>query len=164
MDNAELRERDAYMRSIVCVETELTDLPKDSEGFKAYTKLKTAVGDIDARSAAQSSGDSTKTSGTAQKNVTRNEARRQYKGIAETAKRIARKKPGFDEFFRSAHNKTDEELFAYLRAALDKATENEADFLALGKKTKFLEDFSTSIEAFGATLNVQSLSFNSTKH
>lgn len=156
MNNEELRERDAYMRSIVCVETELTDLPRDSEGFKAYTELKAAVADINERSAAQADGDNTKTSGTAQKNVTRREAKRLYKGIADTAKTIARKNPGYDEFFRSASNKTDEQLFAQFRAASDKAAEKQADFLRLGKRENFLVKFNHAVEAFSAALTTQS--------
>jgi hypothetical protein len=156
MDDNETRELDAYKRSVVCVETVLTDMPTDSDGYKSYQRLKTAIDDIETRDTEQVAGDSTKKSGTAQKNLTRREAKKQYKSIRETAQLIDRKKAGFAEFFPSVHNKTDEDLFATLREARDKATANLADFTNLGKRAGFIDKFNTALDAFGAALGIQS--------
>jgi hypothetical protein len=158
MTDEERNERDTYLRSITCVETELTDMPTDSLGFAAYTGLKAAVADIDAASEAQSSEDSSKKAGTAQKRSIRNSAKRQYRFIADTAKTIARKKAGYAENFPAIRNMNDEQFFAAARAASAKAAADKKDFTDLGHTGDFLDKFNATLNNFDSALGLTNAS------
>jgi len=158
MTDEERNERNRYQRSVTCVEVELTDLPTDSLGFTAYEGLKTVLAEIDAASAAQSSKDSSKKAGTAQKRSVRNSAKQQYRSIAETAKTIARKKTGYAENFPAVRNLNDEQFFAAARAASAKAASDKKDFTDLGHPDNFLSVFDATLAGFDAALNITNAS------
>ena len=158
MTDEERNERSRYQRSVTCVEVELTDLPSDSLGFTAYEGLKTVLTDIDGASGAQSSKDSSKKAGTAQKRFVRSAAKHQYRAIAETAKTIARKKPGYAENFPAVRNLNDEQFFAAARAASAKAAANKKDFTDLGHPGDFLSVFDATLAGFDAALNITNAS------
>lgn len=158
MTDEERNERNRYQRAVTCVEVELTDLPTESLGFTAYEGLKTVLAEIDAASAAQSSKDSSKKAGTAQKRSVRNAAKRQYRAIAETAKTIARKKPGYAENFPAVRNLNDEQFFAAARAASAKAAADKKDFTDLGHPGDFLTVFDATLAGFDAALNITNAS------
>jgi len=151
-----------WKRAVVCLDTELADLPRESDGAAAGERLRIEIPIIERESAAQTAQGGTAKQGTAQRRVARNRIREILNALAKTADTIARRKPGFDEQFPMPYgSRNDEQLLALARATQIKAAENREDFERLGITREFMDSIAPEIEAFADALETTSAAVGS---
>jgi hypothetical protein len=141
-----------HKMAVACVDAELTDLPRDSEGAVAVGTLRAKIPVIEELSAAQTTHTGAAQSGTAQRSAARKDIKEYLTTLARTADTIARRKTGFDDQFPMPYGKNDEQLLAAARSVHAAATENTDDFIRLGLTREYLDSAQSAIAAFAAAL------------
>lgn len=139
-----------YRRVIAALDAEFTDIPADSAGAEAADGLRAAFAIIESKSGAQAGFQGAAQAGTDKREVARDKLTAFRYKLANTAKTVARKKPGFDENYPSPFDETDAELLANSRAAAAQALTDEADFTRLALKKEYVQSGAALADAFEA--------------
>ncbi|MBS1797340.1 MAG: hypothetical protein JSS81_26190 [Acidobacteria bacterium] len=152
MLDEERRELDMYKRALACVAADFADLPRESAGARAGEMLRADVALIDEQSGLQSGYDGAAREGTARRRVARAALRECLKRFAETARTIARQRPGFAERYPSSSGSNDERLLADARSVAAALDADRAEFTALGVADEYIDATNAKVEAFGAAV------------
>lgn len=111
----------------------------------------TEIDNIEAQGAAQASGFGESGQQYEVKGTARENMREEMSDISRTAKSMEYAFDGIAEKFRMPRNRNDAELLNTARAFAIEAVPYEADFIAYGLDTKFIQDLTAAADAFEAT-------------
>ena len=139
---------DMYRRVLAALPIEFADLPAGSAGVEAADGLSAAFALVEEKSGAQAGFDGTAQAGTAQRAVDRLNLYNFRRSLAQTARNIARKKPGFNENYPSPSDENDTQLLTNSRAVAPKALADQADFIRSGLTKEFVVSGADLVAAF----------------
>lgn len=131
------------------------DFPAGSAGATNFAAVGTAIDDVEASGADQSSGFSSGRQSTAQKAAAREELRDAMEAISVTARALSFDIIGLEDKFRMPRGNNDQNLLNAARMFATDAVEYQAQFIEYGLPATFIADLTADINAFDATVTEQ---------
>jgi hypothetical protein len=153
MTDTERRRYEMFLR----VRSFLTDragqFPATTFAGELATQLNTVIEEMDAHTAAQSSGRNATLQSSTSKAAARDELRRDLDAISRTARVMALSNPGLEDRFRAPRSVSDQDLLTIARAFAADAQPLVVEFTRRGLPGNFLLDLNSEIAEFEQAIN-----------
>lgn len=140
--------RDMFNRVLDILPVEFADIPAGSEAAAAAADLQVQYDIVISESAEQSGFEGESKEGTAIRAVARRNIQDYLTTLAQTAKSVSRKNPGFDKNYPVVSAMDDTELLNTARAVAPKTVEDKDVFIGRGLTVDFLESIGDFITDF----------------
>jgi hypothetical protein len=153
MKDTERRRYEMFLRVREFGLSRAGQFPPNTLAGELFTRLTAVINEMDAHTAAQSSGRSATQQGSASKAAAREELRRDLDAISRTARVMALSTPGLEDKFRAPRNVSDQVLLATARAFAGDALPLTTEFTRRGLPDDFLADLNADIGEFEEAIN-----------
>jgi hypothetical protein len=153
MKDRERRRYEMFLRVREFGLSRAAQFPPNTLAGELFTRLTAVINEMDAHTAAQSSGRSATQQGSTSKAAAREELRRDLDAISRTARVMAISTPGLEDKFRAPRSVSDQVLLATARAFVADALPLTTEFTRRGLPDDFLADLNADIGEFEEAIN-----------
>ena len=153
MKDTERRRYEMFLRVREFGLSRAAQFPPNTLAGELFTRLNTVINEMDAHTAAQSSGRSSTQQSSTSKAAAREELRRDLDAISRTARVMAFSTPGLEDKFRAPRSVSDQVLLATARAFVADALPLTTEFTRRGLPDDFLADLNADIGEFEEAIN-----------
>src|SRR5205085_2943356 len=133
------------------------DFPASSLGGQRFVSLRELIAEVEQHNTAQSSSRSAAKANTGAKRNAKADLRQKMVAVSETARVIELSIPGTAQNFRVPSTNGDQALLSAARAFVEKATPLKDEFIKREMPASFLDDLTTAINTFEATLDSRNI-------
>lgn len=148
MNDAETRRYETFLRVREFNALQQAQIPAASLASELFTRLDTAINNLDTHATAKTSAKSTELQGSRSKSVARDNLYSMLDAISRTARSMAMTMPGLESKFRRPRKVKDQELLSIARSFQVDATPLKTEFIRRGMAQTFLEDLDEAITEF----------------